>query len=131
MQRWKKREGCVGVSFQRPAPRSPGGTPPRDPPPSRPTAGCSRRRRQLPGTNNPNRRGPRYATSERDRVPAWKIAASRAAPVRERQTRIRLIDGYSNETVGIIWTRADADDEHIRSLIPEGMKAMVARNVWP
>jgi len=85
----------------------------------------------LPRKNNPNRRGPRYATSERDRVPAWKIAASRAAPVRERQTRIRLIDGYSNETVGIIWTRADADDEHIRSLIPEGMKAMVARNVWP
>lgn len=45
-------------------------------------------------------------------------------------TRIRLVDD-GGETIGIIWTRGDADDEYIRSLIPEGVKAMVARNIWP
>lgn len=45
-------------------------------------------------------------------------------------TRIRLVDD-DGETIGIIWTAGDADDDYIRSLIPDGVKAMVARNIWP
>jgi hypothetical protein len=45
-------------------------------------------------------------------------------------TRIRLVDA-DGETIGIIWTAGDADDDYIRSLIPDGVKAMVARNIWP
>ncbi len=48
----------------------------------------------------------------------------------EGHTRIRLVDD-DGETIGIIWTAGDVDRDYIRSLIPDGCKAMVARNVWP
>lgn len=45
-------------------------------------------------------------------------------------TRIRLIEP-TGETIGIIWTDGAADDDYIKSLIPDGVKAMVKRNCWP
>jgi ribosomal 50S subunit-associated protein YjgA (DUF615 family) len=51
-------------------------------------------------------------------------------PRMTRQTRVRLLDD-AGETLGVIWTAPDADDEHVRSLIPEGVRAMIARNIWP
>ena len=72
----------------------------------------------------------REIVPERDRVSDWKIDAVRRMPTQRRQTRIRLVD-EADDTIGIIWTAPDADDEHIRSLIPAGTKAMVAKNIWP
>ncbi len=45
-------------------------------------------------------------------------------------TRIRLVEP-TGDTIGIIWTDGGANDEYLRSLIPDGVKAMVARNIWP
>jgi hypothetical protein len=60
-----------------------------------------------------------------------QLPADRAPyPRMRRQTRVRLLDEHG-DTGGIIWTAADADDEYLRSLIPDGVRAMVSRNIWP
>jgi len=40
-------------------------------------------------------------------------------------TRLRITDD-AGETVGIIWARSD-DDGYLRSLIPDGFRAMIRR----
>jgi hypothetical protein len=121
-------EDAYGVRGQRPALR---GEVVVAPSPLRGSAPL-RNRGELPQKNTPDRREQRYARAvdPTDQVDQWRIAASRQAPSVRRMTRIRLVDA-DGETIGIIWTHAEADDDHIRSLIPDGVKAMVARNVWP
>jgi len=47
-----------------------------------------------------------------------------------RITTIRLIE-EDGSTIGLIHVAPDADDDYIRSLIPDGCKAMIRRNYWP